>query len=66
MDIQEHVNTFAAFNAATKWGSLVVSVVLLMLVLWFCTSAGFLGGLIAGLVVAAAGVFFLRDKPGAH
>ena len=35
-----------------------------MLTLWFCTPAGFLGGLIPGVVLAAAGIFFLREKKG--
>ena len=63
MDIQEQASTYEAFGAMTKWGSLAISVVLLMITLWFCTSAGFFGGLIPGIVLAVLGVVFLREKP---
>jgi hypothetical protein len=62
MDIEEQVSTFHAFNLMTKWGSLALAVSLLMTTLWFCTKAGFLGGLITGVVVLAVGVLVLREK----
>lgn len=62
MDISEQVSTYDAMMGLTKWGSLALAVVLLMLVLWFCTPAGFFGGVIPGVVLAVAGIFFLRDK----
>jgi hypothetical protein len=63
MDIQEQAATFAAFNSMTKWGSLAIAVLLLFITLLFCTSAGFIGSAIAAVVLLAAGIFFLRDKP---
>jgi hypothetical protein len=63
MDIAEQVSTFEFFNTMTKWGSLFVAALLTLLVLWFCTPVGFGGALIADVVLVAAGVFFLRDKP---
>ena len=66
MDIREQANTFHAFNAWTKWGSLVLAVVLLTLTLWFATDAGFFGGLITGLVVLAIGVWVLRERKPRH
>ena len=63
MDIHEQSATFEAFGKLTKWGSLAVSVLLLTITLWFCTAAGFLGGLIPGVVLAVLGVVFLREKP---
>jgi thiamine transporter ThiT len=62
MEVAEHEATYERFGAMAKWGSLTVAVLLLMLTLWFCTDAGFMAGLIAGIVVAAAGVWFLRSK----
>lgn len=65
MDISEQTATYDAVMALTKWGSLAVATAVLMLTLWFCTPAGFFGGLIPGVLLAAAGVALLRDKPGA-
>lgn len=63
MDISEQAATFAAFNGMTKWGSLGVSTLLLFITLLFCTPAGFIGAVIPTVVLLAAGIFFLRDKP---
>jgi multisubunit Na+/H+ antiporter MnhG subunit len=62
-DIAEQVRTYDAFGAMTKWGSLGIAALLLLLVVWFCTSAGFLSGFVAAVVLLAVGIFFLRDKP---
>lgn len=63
MDIAEQVSTFELFNSMTKWGSLFVGTLVLVLTLWFCTGAGFIGAAITGAVVVALGVVLLRDKP---
>jgi thiamine transporter ThiT len=62
-DSSAHVATYEAFMSLSKWGSLVVSAAILMLSLWFCTDAGFLGGLISGVVLLVLGIVFLRSKP---
>lgn len=63
MDISEQKNTYAAFGEMSKWGSLVTAVGVLMLTLWFCTPAGFFGGLIPGVVLMVLGIVFLRSGP---
>lgn len=63
MNITEQVSSFALFNGITKWGSLVVATLVTMLTLWFCTGAGFVAAAITAVVMLAAGIFFLRDKP---
>ena len=63
MDIHEQSATFEAFGKMTKWGSLAIASLLLTITLWFCTSAGFIGGVIPGIVLAILGVVFLREKP---
>ncbi len=63
MDISEQVATFNLFNGLTKWGSLALASLLTLLVLWFCTSAGFIGGFATALVVTVLGVIVLREKP---
>lgn len=65
MDISEQVATYGVFMLLTKWGSLALAAALVMLVLWFCTPAGFLPGLVSGLVVTVIGVIVLREKPDA-
>ena len=62
-DITEQQATFSLFGKMIKWGSLAVATLLVMLVLWFCVGAGFLPGLISGVVVLALGIYFLRDNP---
>ena len=63
MDISEQVATFSLFNGMTKWGSLALAALLALLVLWFCTPAGFLAGFVAAAVMVVIGVVVLRDKP---
>lgn len=66
-DITEQQATFRSFGKMIKWGSLAVAVLLLTLVLWFCVGAGFISGVAAAIVVAAVGIFFLREKaPAGH
>ncbi|MDP2258142.1 MAG: aa3-type cytochrome c oxidase subunit IV [Caulobacter sp.] len=62
MDISEHTATYGAVMGLTKWGSLAVAVALVVLTLWFCTPAGFFGGLIPGVIMTVLGVIFLREK----
>jgi thiamine transporter ThiT len=62
-DITEQRATFSLFGKLIKWASLAVAVLIVMLVLWFCVGAGFFGGLIPGLVVLCAGIYFLRSRP---
>lgn len=67
MDVSEQVSTFHLVMGITKWGSLVLSSFILFITLWFCTPAGFLGGLVPALILVALGVTFLRSKPdGGH
>jgi thiamine transporter ThiT len=66
MDIHEQVSTFHLFNLLTKWGSLALAVLLVTTVLWFCTGAGFLGGLVTGLVVLVVGILVLRERKAGH
>ena len=62
MIIEEHEKTYSGFLKMTKWGSLYLAAILLFLILWFCTTAGFLGGLFAGVVVLVLGTLVLSEK----
>jgi hypothetical protein len=66
MDIHEQVATFHLVMGMTKWGSLVLAALLLFLVLWFCTGAGFLGGLIPAVIVLVLGIMLLRSRSDGH
>ena len=62
MDIQEHVQTFHGFIKLSKWGSLYIAALRVLLVLWFCTPAGFLGAVVAAAVVVVLGTLVLSEK----
>ncbi len=62
MIIEEHEKTYSGFLKMTKWGSLYLAAMLLMLVLWFCTPAGFLGGVVTAIVVLVVGTLVLSEK----
>ncbi len=63
MEIGEQTASFDLFIKFTKWGSLAVAVLVLWATLTFCTSTGFVGAVVAALILLAAGVYFLREKP---
>jgi len=62
MDVSEHAASYRLFGNLTKFGSLAVAVVILMLTLWFCVGAGFMAGLVSGVALLALGGWFLRSK----
>jgi len=62
MIIEEHEKTYDGFLKMTKWGSLYLAAILLTLVLWFCTPAGWLGALVTGVVLLAIGTVVLSEK----
>ena len=65
MDISEQASTFHLIMGITKWGSLVLASFLLFIVIWFCTTAGFVSGFITGAVVLVLGFLMLREKKSA-
>ena len=65
MNIQEQVSTFHLVMGITKWGSLILASFLLFVVIWFCTSAGFLPGFITGAIALVLGIVLLREKKSA-
>ena len=62
MTIEEHEKTYSGFLKMTKWGSLYLAAILLLLTLWFCTPAGFLGAIITAVVVLVVGTLVLSEK----
>lgn len=60
MNYAEHEKTYNGFLALTKYGTMMLCVLMLAMVAGFFTSAGFLGGLVVFLVLSAAGFVLLR------
>ena len=61
-NIAEQQATFHLVMGMTKWGCLALASMLVLLVFWFCTPAGFGPGFIAAAVLLVAGIVFLREK----
>ena len=66
MDVHAQQAAFNAFVKLTKWGSLALAAILVFLILWFATKAGFITAAIAGLVVTFVGIAVLRERGGGH
>ena len=68
METRQQELTFHSFIMLTKWGSLYLASLILFLVLWFATDAGFLGGLVATVIVIVLGTIVLREhgRPPSH
>ncbi len=62
MIIEEHEKTYDGFLKMTKWGSLYIAALLVLLVLWFCTPAGFLGAIISAVILVVVGTLALSEK----
>ncbi len=64
-DASDHKATYSLFMGMVKWGSLLNAVLLVFLVLNFCTSAGFTTAAVSALVLMVVGWLALKKKPGA-
>lgn len=60
-EISEQEATFDAFMGLTKWGSLIIAALLMLLVLWFQPGGSLMTGLITAVVLLVAGYFFLKS-----
>ncbi len=63
MEVAAHQATFHSIMGLTKWGSLATACALILLVVWFCTPAGFIPAFVSALIVAVLGGFMLSRKP---
>lgn len=66
MPVGAQSNTYKGVMGLFKWGALGCADLLILLVLWFCTPAGFFPGLVVSFIVLIAGLVGLRKKTGAH
>ena len=60
-EISEQESTFDAFMGLTKWGSLIIAILLVFLTLWFQPGGSLMTGLITAVVLSVAGFFFLKS-----
>ena len=65
-EISEQESTFDLFMGLAKWGSLLIGVSVLFLVMWFQPGGSFIAGAIAAFVLLVIGVFALRKKKAQH
>jgi len=61
-ELVSHERTYKVFNLLIRWSMVHLASLLSFLTLWFATGAGFLGGLVVGVVVFALGYAFLVRK----
>ena len=62
MNAATQIADFRAFASLTKWVALALGALILMLTLWFCVGAGFLGGLVPGIIVLALGISIFHNR----
>ena len=62
-DIHEQQATFHLVMNITKWGCLTLAALVAFLTIWFCTTGGFMSGLITAIIIVAIGVTVLRSRP---
>ena len=58
-ELLTHEQTYHGFSILLRWCMLGLATAISTLTLWFATPAGFLGGLVAGILVFAVGYMIL-------
>ncbi|HWW28005.1 MAG TPA: hypothetical protein VNZ85_19135 [Caulobacter sp.] len=63
-ELLAHEQTYHGFSILLRWCMLGLATAISTLTLWFATPAGFLGGLVIGILVFAVGYMILvrREK----
>ncbi len=59
MDYSEHEKTYNGFLIASKYGTMIVCMLMIAMAVGFFTTGGFFGGLLVFLILTAAGFFIL-------
>lgn len=60
-EISEQESTFSAFMGMSKWGSLIIAVLLVFLTLWFQPGGSLMTALITAVVLSVGGYFMLKS-----
>lgn len=59
MEYSEHEKTYNGFLLASKYGTMLVCMLMIAMAIGFFTTGGFFGGLLVFLILSAAGFFIL-------
>ncbi|MGV1917589.1 aa3-type cytochrome c oxidase subunit IV [uncultured Agrobacterium sp.] len=59
MEYSEHEKTYNGFLLASKYGTMLVCMLMIAMAVGFFTTGGFFGGLLVFLILSAAGFFIL-------
>ncbi|WP_312808899.1 aa3-type cytochrome c oxidase subunit IV [Agrobacterium cavarae] len=59
MDLAEHQKTYNRFLLASKYGTMLVCMLMIAMAVGFFTTGGFFGGLLVFIILSAAGFFIL-------
>lgn len=59
MDLAEHQKTYNHFLLASKYGTVLVCMLMIAMAVGFFTTGGFFGGLLVFIILSAAGFFIL-------
>ena len=62
MIIEEHEKTYDGFLKMTKWGSLYLAALLVLLTVWFCTPGGFIAAAVSAVILVVLGTLALSEK----
>lgn len=60
MNYSEHEKTYNAFLSAAKYGTMIVTILMIAMAVGFFTTGGFFGGLLVFLILNVAGFVLLR------
>jgi thiamine transporter ThiT len=58
--VVEHVSAYHKFTLTVKWVMVLAASLIAFLALWFAAGAGFIAGLIVGLIIFGVGTYALR------
>jgi len=59
MEYSEHEKTYNGFLLASKYGTMLVCMLMVAMAVGFFTTGGFFGGLLVFIILSAAGFFIL-------
>ncbi|MGG7516821.1 aa3-type cytochrome c oxidase subunit IV [Allorhizobium undicola] len=60
MDYAAHEKTYENFIAFSKYGSVLLSALVIAMAAGFFTAGGFLGGILTFVILSIAGIFLFR------